>query len=1035
MRNDLTQPLLGNNDNLEDEDEDDTEIIYENDSKNDKETLTYNDGYRINNIADAEVQFVNSAMNKIFDEQYILSDESYRGDILYDASKVHAFLKTSFIELSNLDKFQLYFWNPFAGVLFNVVFITYNWYETVTNNNDEAEIRLGKSLVKWIEFGGVLYLILISFYHYKWQKRYNLACDDFQTLGRWSTFKLFYTFRPKYIVFEYLSDVWKNNTFNFSKKLRNKAQQLINDLENNDGSGHNKEIVKALKAARELQLVINRDEQEKQDKQRAFYKRWHWKSAKQAFAGTFLIFLLSICLILGMIALILKLSQLDFIGDTALRQWNFQNWYTFLGFCNQIWNMSNENQSVINGIFKFLYMDNVNFRVTRESCYKIMKLESVIKMSLVKFHGIRGFLIGSSLNVTLVGKILKKPAKDVEISKLKDYCQKFNQYAFQLKQQQRNQRLETRNPSEWSNLIFEQNEICKIRCTFIVKCFKTCKTMVLRILHQTMYLQLGTFESLKLGFYQSHMINEMYVSMNPLSHGAFLFHFILGKFWSSFRRFLAIYWSVSVVLGIIALTCFYNIDKYDIVEQCNFSDSTVGRYFFISNDIITTFWYANVVHCIGLNSLFLIILLVYWKLSLANDNNRMIAVRSATNSERSQFRSYNYDINYNYQSRKSSVTSLNSITKSELSNMKFNNDKCRDNTLKFKYVLYLISQFFTAWISSKVLMLTFSQLLSNQNGETGELSNCWQYMLNHRQMYLLMVSMSFTYGIGAITVVVEIFAAVLFFLSAFINIYAIINLLWNIFIGILITLFVLVIVTALIIWIIADIVISYNLTTKIQNMNLWQWQLIVDNYNNNGGMTACDWTLIFPWCIFTLYVMSFIFGILKCILTVYCYKNKIKHRSTLKFVHFTRILNNYIIHAIIVIVNIAQQIILRWFYNVHNNKSLNNQMSCPHFVNQKIALFGGWSIWFAICDIFIVVVIWKFVKRERFDLLLDWMTFRMIFPLQLLMYCCILLATFIPKIFHIIEQIEQAHKYSLPNYQLEREIVEMSQYKTQDVKK
>lgn len=82
-----------------------------------------------------------------------------------DIDQVHLFLQKHFIELSWFKIVYLYFVNPLS-VLFNVVYIIYTWLSyTISNNSDEkSDLRSYQSMVNWMEFLVLLFMIFMFFY-------------------------------------------------------------------------------------------------------------------------------------------------------------------------------------------------------------------------------------------------------------------------------------------------------------------------------------------------------------------------------------------------------------------------------------------------------------------------------------------------------------------------------------------------------------------------------------------------------------------------------------------------------------------------------------------------------------------------------------------------------------------------------------------------------------------------------------------------------------------------------------------------------
>ena len=95
---------------------------------------------------------------------------------------------------------------------------------------------------------------------------------------------------------------------------------------------------------------------------------------------------------------------------------------SYLDFVLQLWNMTNEDQLIVNSILEFICIDNVLLDLTRDSRYKMLKLQSVIKTCLIKYYHFKGFCVSCSLDANLLAKIIKKKPPDITIDDLTAYC-------------------------------------------------------------------------------------------------------------------------------------------------------------------------------------------------------------------------------------------------------------------------------------------------------------------------------------------------------------------------------------------------------------------------------------------------------------------------------------------------------------------------------------------------------------------------------------------------------------------------------------
>ena len=135
-----------------------------------------------------------------------------------------------------------------------------------------------------------------------------------------------------------------------------------------------------------------------------------------------LVILLMFGLIVGLIAFVYKLSQFSFITSNTVDGWSvYPDWYNIIGFSNQLWGMVNLQNVELSSILNFIFIDVELRSVSRESRYKIMSMDSVIKMTLIEKHSwftisrkyrycfrlnCRGFLIALSNQASIFRQIL-----------------------------------------------------------------------------------------------------------------------------------------------------------------------------------------------------------------------------------------------------------------------------------------------------------------------------------------------------------------------------------------------------------------------------------------------------------------------------------------------------------------------------------------------------------------------------------------------------------------------------------------------------
>ena len=131
------------------------------------------------------------------------------------------------------------------------------------------------------------------------------------------------------------------------------------------------------------------------------------KSFMKESAYGLIILLLIFGLFIGVLSLLLKLSQLNFITTRRIQQWSLINWFYCFGFSNQLWNMINIDHLRTSTIYEFLYTNNRNIsNLTKNKLNKILYLDSMIKTKLYEEHNWRGMFIALYLNSSYVLQLL-----------------------------------------------------------------------------------------------------------------------------------------------------------------------------------------------------------------------------------------------------------------------------------------------------------------------------------------------------------------------------------------------------------------------------------------------------------------------------------------------------------------------------------------------------------------------------------------------------------------------------------------------------
>eukprot|EP01084_Bolivina_argentea_P233574 393377_1 len=360
------------------------------------------------------------------------------------------FLVRYMFKLSNIDVLNIYFVTPLS-IFLNITFIFYNIYAIFIvhdniyndyNKNTESYILICAKVVTGFEFSGLCILLLTLFYTYIFvQKTENYATfiDLIELIGSWSAFKLFYECRPT-AIFQYVSTVIKNNT-DTQKQYCQTLQKEIDTI---------KEPIYDFQLKQQL-----RNELEDQCKNVQQPKKRGLKRFMKESAYGLVIFVLFIGLGIGILSLLLKLSQLNFIIAKPIKNWTLLNFFYCFGFSNQLWNMVNVDQLKTFTIYEFLYTNNRNVNdLTCKKLQKILYLDSLIKTILHTQYGLRGVMISIYMPTSYILQILiKNPFQSNKPYTYKEY-------------QQQNQRLQNIDIQHKRNEAIQANEQNELETIF-----------------------------------------------------------------------------------------------------------------------------------------------------------------------------------------------------------------------------------------------------------------------------------------------------------------------------------------------------------------------------------------------------------------------------------------------------------------------------------------------------------------------------------------------------------------------------------------
>eukprot|EP01084_Bolivina_argentea_P306682 529999_1 len=284
-----------------------------------------------------------------------------------------------------------------------------------------------------------------------------MTIDFIGYTGLWSSFKLFYQFRPLQLL-SYTSIFVRHNKSHLESTNENKAQKF-NDIQIRLHKEIQKspqfmtyDVEKMKTQCQQLKEHIQHLEQQSSSK--IDRKKMDIYLNRMAKVGSLMIILLvcSSLLAVGMLALVLKVSQLAFMHQRELIHWKFAEYFYLFAFCNQLWGMTDVNRIEINSIYKFLFVESKK-KVTRYISQHVSIMDDVIKSQLCKKYGWRGLLLGLSFDSKLLQNII---VKDYDAFSVEDLLK----YKFSLMEEHEydkiNQKIQNQND-------FQDNAVVEIR--------------------------------------------------------------------------------------------------------------------------------------------------------------------------------------------------------------------------------------------------------------------------------------------------------------------------------------------------------------------------------------------------------------------------------------------------------------------------------------------------------------------------------------------------------------------------------------------
>ena len=397
------------------------------------------------------------------------SEHGHRSDAkIRSIPEIKSYLEHFVPKLSVGTTMFAFFIKPLLIAL-NAFFIIYQFYAAIfadtlisSLNIDGTTFRKsGINLMITVEFSGLCILFLGAVCSY-FKSNYAMSIDFIRCTGSWSIFQSFYFTKPFSLIgyahktftnyygkqrvdWKSLRDDLKSEilrddnqpNIHFMKKCLEHLDHLINSTDKPDISMPSK-----MGMAHSLNSLVNDDgsaslktpslysfiKKSEDNGDFSFYTKPDYDGDFPTFiallqggAWFISILLLICCLCLGLLCFVLKLSLFGFIISLPMSQWSiFDQWFVFLLFVNQIWNIVDVDSLKVSTIYQFLFNDS-SVEHSKYVSQRTTILDSVIKEQLWRSFGFRGFLLALSMNAEIVQKIIVKKSYDLSVLELIRY--------------------------------------------------------------------------------------------------------------------------------------------------------------------------------------------------------------------------------------------------------------------------------------------------------------------------------------------------------------------------------------------------------------------------------------------------------------------------------------------------------------------------------------------------------------------------------------------------------------------------------------
>ena len=409
-----------------------------------------------NNALGLDDQFKQSKAQPHDNRCITTEQKSYR--TFRSVDEIEIYLSHFFVKLTILDIIKYYIIYQLS-IVWNVVFICYNFFHLQyfgigSHYKSQEHFQSFYKITIWTEFAGLCTIfLLITYFFVKYkllqQGEFKDVCktnciDSIRLLKQWSVFAFVYQFRP-IAVLNYIDRMNGWNQLNFEKKREKQMEKLYFDkivalkgklstlrecVDNHDDSKSDTNDTSCcnncncskqdLDSIDQYLAIINKFDEKRNDRYKSDINSYNDNTSYSRFGIKFrniLIYIISGVILLSMLclgitSLMLKLSMFTFITDKSVQEWSiYPNCYYLFGFCNQIWNLMDENSVQLMSFLEIVYGDISNHKLitTRNTHIQIRHFKHTIKNSLTKSkYGWQGWLVSIAFPFNLVKQVVAK---------------------------------------------------------------------------------------------------------------------------------------------------------------------------------------------------------------------------------------------------------------------------------------------------------------------------------------------------------------------------------------------------------------------------------------------------------------------------------------------------------------------------------------------------------------------------------------------------------------------------------------------------